>query len=72
VGVSEDGQRAVFVISDQSVTFHRFARFFRDGLGLNRALYLDGSVSRLYAPGLERSDWGMPMGPVVGLVAPIG
>ncbi|MCB1397203.1 MAG: phosphodiester glycosidase family protein [Rhodobacteraceae bacterium] len=72
VGVSEDGQRAVFVISDQPVTFHRFARFFRDVLGLNRALYLDGSVSRLYAPGLERSDWGMPMGPVVGLVAPIG
>ena len=70
VGVSDDGQRAVFVISDDPVTFHRFARFFRDGLGMNQALYLDGSVSRLYAPELERADWGVPMGPVVGLVAP--
>jgi uncharacterized protein YigE (DUF2233 family) len=68
VGVSEDGQRAVFAISNQPVTFHRFARLFRDELGLNQALYLDGSVSRLHAPGLGRSDWGLPMGPVVGLV----
>ncbi|HPD92876.1 MAG: phosphodiester glycosidase family protein [Rhodobacter sp.] len=70
VGVSADGQRAVFVISDDPVTFHRFARFFRDALGLNQALYLDGSVSRLYAPELGRTDWGVPMGPVVGLVVP--
>jgi uncharacterized protein YigE (DUF2233 family) len=72
VGVSDDGTRAVFVISDQPVTFHRFARFYRDALGLNQALYFDGSVSRLYAPELQRSDWGLPMGPVVGLVAPLG
>ncbi len=71
VGVSADGQRAVFVISDEPVTFHRFARFFRDALGLPQALFLDGSISRLYAPELGRSDWGMPMGPVVGLVAPM-
>ncbi|WP_461470167.1 phosphodiester glycosidase family protein [Pararhodobacter sp.] len=72
VGVSDDGLRAVFVISDQPVTFHRFARVFRDALGLNQALYFDGSVSRLHAPELRRSDWGLPMGPVVGLVAPLG
>ncbi len=71
VGVSDDGQRAVFVISDAPVTFHCFARFFRDELGLNRALYLDGSVSRLHAPELGRSDWGIPLGPIVGLVAPL-
>ena len=70
VGVSEDGQQAVFVISDSPVTFHRFARFFRDVLGVRQALYLDGSVSRLYAPDLGRSDWGLPMGPIVGLVGP--
>jgi uncharacterized protein YigE (DUF2233 family) len=71
VGVSDDGQIAYFVISDEPVTFHRFARFFRDGLGLKQALYLDGSVSRLFAPELDRQDWGLPMGPVVGLVAPL-
>jgi uncharacterized protein YigE (DUF2233 family) len=71
VGVSADGQRAVFAISDGPVSFDRFARLFRDGLGLRDALYLDGSISRLHAPGLGRSDGGFPMGPVVGLVQPV-
>ncbi len=70
VGVSADGARAVFAISNRAVTFHQFARFFRDGLGLPDALYLDGSVSRLYAPALGRRDAGFPMGPIVGLVEP--
>lgn len=68
VGVSADGRRAVFAISNQPVTFHQFARFFRDGLGTPDALYLDGSVSRLKAPGLDRADTGSPMGPIIGLV----
>ncbi|MBN8292004.1 phosphodiester glycosidase family protein [Rhodobacter sp. NTK016B] len=72
VGVSDDGQEAWFVISDQPVTFHLFARYFRDALGANNALYFDGSVSRLYAPELQRADWGLPLGPMVGLVAPAG
>jgi uncharacterized protein YigE (DUF2233 family) len=72
VGVSPDGQRAWFAISDGAVNFHRFARFFRDGLGARDALYLDGSISRLYAPELGRDDFGLPMGPIVGLVAPSG
>lgn len=71
VGVSADGARAVFVISNRPVSFHQFARLFRDHLGLPQALYFDGSISRLHAPGLGRSDWGRPMGPVVGLVAPL-
>ena len=73
VGVSADGTRAVFAISDRAVTFHAFARLFRDALGLPQALYFDGQISRLYAPGLGRNDWGPSMGPVVGLVAgPVG
>lgn len=68
VGTSADGSRAAFAISGEPVTFHEFARLFRDGLGLPDALYLDGSVSRLHAPSLGRSDWGTPMGPVVGLL----
>jgi uncharacterized protein YigE (DUF2233 family) len=69
VGTSADGARAVFAISNERVTFHQFARLFRDGLGLPEALYFDGKVSRLYAPGLGRSDWGPRMGPIVGLLA---
>ena len=70
VGVSEDGSRAVFAISNQAVNFYAFARLFRDGLGLRDALYFDGSISRLYAPGLGRHDAGFPMGPMVGVVVP--
>jgi uncharacterized protein YigE (DUF2233 family) len=70
VGVSRDGQRAVLAISDRKVTFHSFARFFRDALNLPDALYLDGSISRLYAPDIGRDDPGFPMGPIVGLVVP--
>ena len=72
VGVSADGRRAVFAISDRAVTFHEFGRLFRDGLGLPDALYLDGQISRLYAPGVGRDDWGRLMGPVVGLVGQVG
>ncbi|MFN3936015.1 MAG: phosphodiester glycosidase family protein [Gemmobacter sp.] len=70
VGISADGRRAAFAISGGRVSFHDFARFFRDHLGLRDALYLDGNISRLHAPGLGRSDIGFPMGPVVGLVVP--
>jgi uncharacterized protein YigE (DUF2233 family) len=72
VGVSADGTRAAFVISGARVNFDEFARFFRDGLRLPDALYFDGKVSRLYAPGIGRNDAGFPMGPVVGLVGPAG
>lgn len=72
VGVSEDGERAVFAISDEAVNFHAFARFFRDALGLKDALYFDGNISRLYAPSLGRHDGGFPMGPIVGTVIPKG
>lgn len=68
VGISADGRRAVFAISDTAVNFHHFARLFRDRLGLPDALYFDGSVSRLYAPALGRHDGGFPIGPIVGVV----
>jgi len=67
VGTSGDG-RTWFVISDAPVNFHRFARVFRDHLGVDQALYFDGKVSRLYAPRLGRNDLGFPLGPMVGLV----
>ncbi len=72
VGVSTDGQRAVFAISNVPVNFHTFARFFRDALGVPNALFLDGSISRLYAPALNRDDLGLPLGPIIGTVVPNG
>lgn len=70
VGTSADGDRVVFVISRNAVTFHEFGSFFRDALGLPQALYFDGNISRLYAPAIGRTDGGRRMGPVVGVVAP--
>lgn len=66
VGVSPDGQTAWFAISDRAVTFHEFGRLFRDELGARDALYFDGSISRLYAPGLHRADFGRRLGPIIG------
>ena len=68
VGTSADGTRAVFAISNEPVNFHDFALLFRDGLGLPNALYLDGKISRLHAPSLGRSDGGMRLGPIVGVL----
>lgn len=72
VGVSADGARAVFAISNDPVNFHAFARLFRDALDLPNALYFDGKISRLYAPDLGRDDFGFSMGPIVGTVIPKG
>lgn len=63
-----DPHNVVFAISEGPVTFGEFARLFRDELGCANALFLDGSISSLYAPGLNRHDFGRPMGPIIGAV----
>lgn len=68
VGVSADGQRLFFVISNTAVNFYDFGSFFRDALNTPNALYFDGNVSRIYAPSLTRNDPGRMMGPIVGVV----
>ena len=55
-GVGVRGGQAVFVISDDPVSFGRFARFIRDGLGMTDALYFDGAVSSLWVPAMDRQD----------------
>ena len=60
---------AVFAISDSPVTFYEFAGFFRDVLHCREALYLDGTISSLYAPSLHREDSGSEMGPILGVAA---
>lgn len=72
VGTSPDGRRVVFAVSRNTVTFHDFARLFRDGLKLPNALFLDGNISRLHAPQLNRSDLGRRMGPIVAVTEPAG
>lgn len=58
---------AVFAISEVPITFHEFATLFRDMLNCPDALFLDGTVSSLYAPKLNRSDFRMDLGPIMGV-----
>lgn len=67
-GVAICGNDVVFVISDDKVNLYDFARYFRDTLHCSDALYLDGSVSSLYAPGLRRDDNRAALGPMIGVV----
>ncbi|MFC2951783.1 phosphodiester glycosidase family protein [Marinicaulis aureus] len=67
VGVTEEGG-VFFVLADTPVRFYDFASYFRDVLKTPNALYLDGSISRLYAPELDRNDPGAAMGPIMGIV----
>ena len=68
VGTDPDGRRVVFAISNDAVTFHEFGRLFREELDVANALFLDGNISRLYAPQLDRSDFGWRLGPIIGIV----
>jgi prepilin-type processing-associated H-X9-DG protein len=65
-----DGTAMIFAISDAPVTFYAFALLFRDALRCANALFLDGSVSSLYAPEIGRNDEFSPLGPIVGVSAP--
>lgn len=69
-GVGVAGQRVVFALADDPVTFHQFARAFRDVFKTPNALYLDGSICRLYASDLNRNDFGFPLGPIVAVSVP--
>jgi uncharacterized protein YigE (DUF2233 family) len=68
VGTTANGQTAIFAISNNAVNFHSFGKLFRDYLQTPNALYFDGKVSRLYAPQLNRADFGFRLGPMIGVL----
>ncbi|AXQ31697.1 hypothetical protein D0B54_10600 [Solimonas sp. K1W22B-7] len=70
-GVGVRGAMAYFVISEQPVSFHEFAVFFRDELRCADALYLDGTVSGLYSRELARNDARADLGPMIAVVEQI-
>jgi uncharacterized protein YigE (DUF2233 family) len=69
VGILSSGQ-VVFAISRQEVNFFDFASLFRDRLGCDNALYLDGVISKIYAPTLGRNDLGGQLGPMIAVFSP--
>jgi prepilin-type processing-associated H-X9-DG protein len=66
VGVG-DPDTAWFAISEQPVSFGRFARLFRDRLGCANALFLDGSVSSLWDRPANRVDAYPALGPLIAV-----
>ena len=64
VGI-RDTNTALFVISDDPVSFGRLARFLRDGQKCRDVLYLDGAVSSAWIPTLHRQDQIAPLGPMI-------
>ncbi|WP_037501077.1 phosphodiester glycosidase family protein [Sphingomonas jaspsi] len=69
VGIAPDGTPR-FVISDDAVSFGRLARFMRDRLHMENALYLDGSVSSLWEPAGNRLDNFTDLGPMIVVTKP--
>ncbi|MCY1383935.1 Phosphodiester glycosidase [compost metagenome] len=67
VGVTAAGE-VVFAVSKRPVRFHDFATLFRDELDCPNALFLDGTISSLYAPDINRHDRLFPMGPMIAVV----
>jgi uncharacterized protein YigE (DUF2233 family) len=66
VGITQGG-KIVFVISSQPVNFYLFAQLFKDELHCPNALFLDGAISKMYAPEINRFDVNGDLGPFVVL-----
>ena len=67
VGVSPDGGTVYLVITRTYVNLWDFATMFRDELGVDDALYLDGQISQLWVSGA--SDPTPYLGPYAGVIA---
>lgn len=50
-----DENRIVIVISNQAVNFYDFANLFKKRFQCKNALYLDGAISKMYLPELNRT-----------------
>jgi len=68
VGVSADGRTLFIVVTVNAVNFYDFGTLFRDGLGTPYALFLDGTVTRLFDRAGDRSDGGTRMGPILAII----
>ena len=66
VGVGADG--VVFAKTEAPINFHAFARYFRDHEGAGEALFLDGTVSRMWSAELGSTGRPLPIGPLVAVV----
>lgn len=66
--VCADRGVARLVMIDDAVTLHELALRLRDQVGCRNALYLDGAISQVLDTRSGRSDEGVPLGPIIGVV----
>lgn len=60
--------KIAFIITNRPMTMYQFATMLRDNLHCVDALYLDGSVSRMYSPFMQgHSDPSFTAGPVFAI-----
>ena len=62
-----DKHKVVFAFSNEPVNLYEFAVLFRDYYGCSKALYLDGVISKMYAPDLNRIQQEGDFGVMIGL-----
>jgi uncharacterized protein YigE (DUF2233 family) len=65
IGIIDENTIA-FAISNEPVSFYDFAMFFKEELECYSALYLDGVISNMYIPSLNREETD---GDYAGLIA---
>ncbi len=65
VGILPDG-KVVFALSKVPVNFYDFAEYFKE-LGCKNALYMDGFVSRMYAPQKQWTQTDGDFGVMIGI-----
>ena len=66
-GVGVFGDKVVFAITRERSNFFDFASFFQDYFNCQNALFLDGTISKMYLKDRESIDKGGAFGPVISI-----
>lgn len=67
VCAQDQGRRVIFVVTEDNVNFYEFARFFKEELHCQNALYLDGTLARIYFNGRTYGASFWQSKPLVGI-----
>ncbi len=67
VCAKDQGRRVIFVVTEDAVNFYEFARFFKEELQCQNALYLDGTLARIYFNGRTYGASFWQSKPLVGI-----
>lgn len=62
-----DNHTIVFIISNKRVNLYDFALVFKEHFNCSNALYLDGAISKMYLPEMQRLQKGGNFGPLIGI-----